>query len=107
MVLYEGAMQVVPVLLIALFIEPRTIGRSANRTKRRWANMQDRVYAALGAVAFTVSMLVVAGVATAGRGPAAIVIATLSGCMGLLYARIEQRFVQDHGQQHDNVSGDR
>ncbi|WP_229399276.1 hypothetical protein [Micromonospora okii] len=107
MALYEGAMQVVPVLLIALFIESRTVDRSASRTKRRWANLQDRVFAVLGIVAFMVSMLVVAGIATAGRGPAAIIIATLSGCMGLLYTRIEQRFAWDHGQQHDDMPGAR
>ncbi|MGC5311487.1 hypothetical protein [Micromonospora zamorensis] len=105
--IYEGAMQVVPVLLITLFIETRTSDRQASRAMRRWAAVQDRGYAALGIAAFMVSMLVVADVVPAGRVPAAIVIATLSGCMGLLYARIQQRFAHDHGQRREQVSDDR
>ncbi len=95
-------MQVVPVLLIALFIETRSIDRQASRAMRRWADVQDRGYAALGVVAFMVSMLVVADIVAAGRAPAAIVIATLSGCMGMLYARISQHFARDHGQVSDD-----
>lgn len=106
MVLYEGAMQVVPVLLIALFFDIPSIDRPASRTMRRWADMQERVYAALGIVAFMVSMSIVADIASPGRVPAAIVVATLSGCMSLLYVRILQRFARN-GQRHDNVSGGR
>jgi hypothetical protein len=103
MLLYEGAMQVVPVLLITLFIETRRADGQADHAKR-WTVMQDRGYAALGLAAFLVSMLVVAEIVPAGRIPAAIVIATLSGCMGLLYKRILQRF--DHGRQHDQAATD-
>jgi hypothetical protein len=102
MVLYEGAMQVVPVLLITLFIETRSSNGEARWARRRWAGLQDRIYAALGLAAFLVSMLVVAEIVSAGRIPAAIVIATLSGCMGLLYARIVQRF--DRGRQQDQTT---
>lgn len=105
MILYEGALQVVPVLLIALFIETRDADRQGSRALRRWAHVQDRVYAALGVAAFMVSLLVVADVLAAGRLPAAIVIATLSGCMGMLYVRILQRF--DHGRRPDPTPGDR
>ncbi|WP_141714792.1 hypothetical protein [Micromonospora mirobrigensis] len=97
----------VPVLLIALFIETRGVDRQGSRAMRRWAHVQDRVYAALGLVAFMVSLFVVAGIVPAGRPPAAIIIATLSGCMGMLYVRILQRFARDGDQRHDQVSGDR
>ncbi|MFI2713961.1 hypothetical protein ACH495_27950 [Micromonospora sp. NPDC018662] len=107
MTLYEAALQVVPVLLIALFIETRSLDRQRSRAMRRWENVQDRLYAALGVVAFMVSLLVVAGIVAAGRLPMAIVIATLSGCMGMLYVRILQRFGRDRGQRHDQVPGDR
>ncbi|WP_433389531.1 hypothetical protein [Micromonospora sp. KLBMP9576] len=108
MALYEMAMQVVPVLLIALFIDIRGTDRqAAGGAMRRWTAVQDRVYAALGVVAFMASMLVVADIVAAGRAPAAIVIATLSGCMAMLYVRILQRFARDRSQQHDQVSGDR
>ena len=105
MLLYEGAMQVVPVLLITLFIESRHADGQADHAKRRWTVMQDRGYAALGLAAFLVSMLVVAEIVPAGRITAAIVIATLSGCMGLLYKRILQRF--DRGRQQDQAATDR
>ncbi len=107
MLLYEGAMQVVPVLLIALFIETRSVDGQASRAMRRWADVQDRGYAALGIVAFMVSMFVVADILAAGRVPAAIVIATLSGCMGMLYVRILQRFARDRGQRQDQMPADR
>ncbi|SBT40751.1 hypothetical protein [Micromonospora auratinigra] len=107
MILYEGALQVVPVLLIALFIETRSLDRTGSRAMRRWENVQDRVYAALGLVAFMVSLFVVAEIVPAGRLPAAIIIATLSGCMGMLYVRILQRFARDGGRRRDQVSDDR
>ncbi|ADB33453.1 hypothetical protein Kfla_4420 [Kribbella flavida DSM 17836] len=107
MLLYESAMQVVPVLLIALFIETRSVDPQASRAMRRWVNVHDRGYAALGIVAFMVSMLVVADIVAAGRAPAAIVIATLSGCMGMLYTRILQRFAHDRGPRRDQASADR
>ncbi|MEU1364466.1 hypothetical protein ABZ356_32065 [Micromonospora zamorensis] len=107
MALYEMAMQVVPVLLIALFIDTRGTDRPTTGAMRRWTEVQDRLYAALGVVAFMASMLVVADIVAAGRVPAAIVIATLSGCMAMLYVRILQRFARDRSQQHDQVSGDR
>jgi hypothetical protein len=107
MPLYEVAMQVVPVLLIALFIETRSMGRQAGRVMRVWEKAQDRIYAALGVVAFMVSMFVVAGIVPAGRIPAGIVIATLTGCMAMLYVRILQRFARDHDQPHNPVPGDR
>ncbi|GAA3767434.1 hypothetical protein [Micromonospora maritima] len=106
MVLYEGALQVVPVLLIALFIDTRSLGRQGSRTMRRWENAQDRVYAALGVVAFMVSLFVVADIVADGPVTKAIIIATLSGCMGMLYVRILQRFAS-RDRRPDQVSGDR
>ncbi|MCZ7438790.1 hypothetical protein O7598_20425 [Micromonospora sp. WMMC241] len=106
MILYEGAVQVVPVLLIALFIETRSVDRQRSRTMRRWEKAQDRVYAALGLAAFMVSLLVVADIVAGSPVTKAIVIATLSGCMGMLYVRISQRLALDPGRRQDQASGD-
>ncbi|GAA4185462.1 hypothetical protein GCM10022252_15880 [Streptosporangium oxazolinicum] len=96
--LYDNAMQVVPVLLIALFLDSRGTDRQTGHRPRRWENAQDRLFALLGVVAFVVSMLVVAGVVDDSRVTAATVIAALSGCIGLLFARIWFRLIRDSGQ---------
>ncbi|MEU9830474.1 hypothetical protein AB0D67_02930 [Streptosporangium sp. NPDC048047] len=106
MTLYEGAMQVVPVLLIVLFIETRSGDPQASPRMRRWEDIQNRGYAALGLAAFLVSMFVVAGIVPVGRIPAVIVIAALSGCMGLLYARIQQRLVRNRRERYDQAADD-
>ncbi|MER5647065.1 hypothetical protein [Streptosporangium sp. NPDC002524] len=99
--LYDNAMQVVPVLLIALFLDTRGVDRQTGHPPRRWENAQDRLFAVLGVVAFTVSMFVVAGVADGGRLTEAIVIAALSGCIGLLFARIWFRLTRNSGQARE------
>lgn len=64
--LHENAMQIVPVLLISLFIDRRTAGSATNRRTRNWLRLQNRIIALLGFVAFFTSMFVLAGVARAG-----------------------------------------
>ncbi|MGX6607888.1 hypothetical protein ACWKSP_38050 [Micromonosporaceae bacterium Da 78-11] len=92
--LYENAMRVVPVLLIALFLDTRSPDRRKSRLARWWEDAQDRLFALLGVAAFMDSMLVVAAVVDDGQATAAIVIAALSGCIGLLLAKIWHRFAR-------------
>lgn len=92
--LYENAMQVVPVLLIALFLDTRSSDRRKSRIARWWEDAQDKLFALLGVAAFMVSMLVVAAVVEGGKATAGIIIAALSGCTGLLLAKIWLRFAR-------------
>lgn len=92
--LYTTAMQTVPLLLIALFLDIRTPHEDSRMSQRlrRLQGAMDRIFAVLGFVAFMTSLLVVAGAIDAGPVAAAIVIAALSGSMGLLFSRIWGRF---------------
>lgn len=98
--LYNNAMQVVPLLLIALFLDARSAhSTDPNDTKigrrsRVWSQWQDKVFVFLGVAAFMISMLVVAGVAEPNKVTMAVVVAALAGCIGLLFARILRRFDQ-------------
>ncbi|MGR6520135.1 hypothetical protein ACU5JM_00635 (plasmid) [Rhodococcus erythropolis] len=95
MLLYETTMQIVPLLLITLFLDTRNEGdRAQSRWSRRWVHWQDRAFALLGLLAFMTSLLIVAGSADATRVTSAIVISTLSMAIGLLFTRIWQRLEQ-------------
>lgn len=93
---YATAMQVVPLLLVALFLNARSAdgGRSNARTQR-WERSQDKLFTVLGVVAFMLSMLIVSGVLDDGRVTKAIVLMALGGSIGLLYARIWRRLGSD------------
>lgn len=95
MLLYENTMQVVPLLLIALFLDSDTTeDLTATRLTRWWIRMQDKAFALLGMLSFMTSMFIVAGVAEPSRGTAAIVITTLGLAISLLFARIWRRLDQ-------------
>lgn len=97
MLLYEATVQVIPLLLIALFLDSRA-GDEATLSPRgrRWMRMQDKAFAVLGTCAFVLSLLIIAGTAPSHRVTDAVVIATLSLAMGLLFARIWRRFDRAH-----------
>ena len=90
--LHENAMQIVPVLLISLFIDRRAAGDASGLRAQRWLKLQNKVIALLSFVAFFTSMFVVAGVAHSGVVTDAIVIAALGGSIGLLFGLIWIRF---------------
>lgn len=90
MALYEIALQVVPVLMIALFLDARTAGRTPTHPPLR-ARVQNGVYVGLCVGAFAVSLLVVAGVLPSGRATDAVVIAALTGCISLMAAQAWRR----------------
>ena len=91
--LYENAMQAVPLLLIALFLDGRVDTTHATTARsRKWERLQDRLFTLLGVIGFMTSMFVVAGVLTSSRITDGIVLAALSGCISLLFAQIWRRF---------------
>jgi len=96
--IYEGAMQVVPLLLIALFIDnrpnqPEPRGRVAQGLVR----FQDRAIAVLCFVSFFISMFVLGGAVPVSGFTTAVVIAALSGSIGLLFSTIWRRFAATAG----------
>jgi hypothetical protein len=95
--LYEAAMQVVPLLLIALFLDNRRRFDAAATTRRgrAWQRFQERVVAGLSVVAFFVAMFVLAGVVPQGALTDGVVIAALAGALGLLVGMIWTRFAGD------------
>ncbi len=95
--LYENAMQVAPVLLIALFLDNRTApgeGEDVGPGWTRWFEIQNNVIAALNVTSFSLSMFVVAGVLEDGLLLRTIILTTLGGSMGLLGSLVQQRLNQ-------------
>lgn len=91
--LYENAMQVVPLILIALFLEGRGASQEGlSRNAARWKRWQDKIIVVFGATAFMVSTLAVAGVFEPGRITRGVVIAAVAASVGLLFAQIWLRF---------------
>ena len=91
MILYEIALQVVPVLMITLFLDTRTASDSPVGPGR-WARLQNRLYVILCVSAFAVSLFVVAGILGQGQITQALVIGALMGCTILLAAPAWRRF---------------
>ncbi|WP_410813466.1 hypothetical protein [Micromonospora sp. 067-2] len=90
--IYESAMQVVPLLLIALFLDNRsTADTPRSTTGRRLLRIQDRFIAGLGFIAFFTSMFVLAHVVKHSSVTSGIVIAAMGGATGLLFGLIWKR----------------
>ncbi|MGX6604022.1 hypothetical protein ACWKSP_18035 [Micromonosporaceae bacterium Da 78-11] len=90
--IYESAMQVVPLLLIALFLDNRSTAETSHSARgRRLLRIQDRVIAALGFIAFFTSMFVLAQVVEHSSMTSGIVISAVSGAAGLLFGMIWRR----------------
>lgn len=87
-------MQVVPLLLIALFLDRRSTAdqTGTSRSAKLWLRLQNRIIAVLGIVAFFASMFVIAGVFEHTTLTASVVISALSGSIGLLFSLIWRRF---------------
>lgn len=93
--LYENALQVVPLLLIALFLDRRiaSTGTTARAFRvQRWSN---KFSLTLNAMAFLVSLFIVAGVLQATSFTLAVVVAAVAGSIGLLCGQIWQRIDQE------------
>ena len=86
MALYESALQVIPVLMIALFVDAGVATATARERPRR-ARAQKRAYVVLCVAASAVSLCVVSGILSPGRSAQAVVIAALMGCLVLLAAQ--------------------
>jgi len=91
--LYENAMQAVPLLLVALFLDSRIDSdKSDSERTRRWARFQDRLFTILGVIGFMTSMFIVAGIVPVSRVTDGIVLSALSGCISLPFVQIWRRF---------------
>ena len=91
--LYTTTMQMVPLLLIALFVDNRDDDERARTSRRRrWEQGQNKTYALLAVAAFFTSMLVVSDVIDSSRFTTGIVISALGGTMTLLLLQIWRRF---------------
>jgi hypothetical protein len=86
--LYEVTVQIVPVLMIALFVDSRTSKVNPSRSAR----IQNRVYIVLSVVAFVVALLTVAQILAPSRPTEAIVLSALIGCIVLMGAQAWSRF---------------
>ncbi|GMA32770.1 hypothetical protein [Litorihabitans aurantiacus] len=92
---YEGALQVVPLLLIALFLDRRMPVGGATARSRRMQRWSSKFSLLLNALGFMVSLFVVAGVIVATSFTLAIVIAAVAGSIGLLCGQIWVRIDQE------------
>ncbi len=86
--LYETTVQIVPVLMIALFVDARTSAAPHSRSTR----LQNRFYILLSVGAFVIALLTVAGIVGANRITEAVVLGALIGCVALLGAQAWTRF---------------
>lgn len=89
--LYEAAVQVVPLLLIALFLDRRIATDETTPRARRWSRWSHRFSLVLNAIAFMVSLFILAGVMAASSLSTAVVISAVAGSIGLLCGQIWQR----------------
>lgn len=91
--LYEATVQIVPVLMIALFVDSRTV----NVHPSRGALIQSRIYIVLSVGAFVVALLTVARLVGPSRLTEALVLAALIGCVVLMGAQAWSRFTRTGG----------
>ncbi|UPO78443.1 hypothetical protein [Arthrobacter sp. Helios] len=89
--LYESAVQVVPLLLIALFLDRRIESDDTTAEARRWSRWSNKFSLLLNAIAFMVSVFVLAGVMPVSSLSMAIVISAVAGSIGVLFAQVWQR----------------
>ena len=87
MALYEATVQIVPVLMIALFVDSRT----SQGNPSRGARVQNRVYIVLSVGAFVVALLTVARLLDPNRITEAVVLSALIGCIVLMGAQAWSR----------------
>ena len=85
MMLYENSLQVIPVLMIALFLDTRTATPFSSDRQR--TDVQKRAYIVLCVSAFAVSLSVISGILDPGSLTQAVVIGALMGCTVLMAAQ--------------------
>ncbi|HXH33353.1 MAG TPA: hypothetical protein VNJ54_02950 [Plantibacter sp.] len=95
--LYEAALQVVPLLLIALFLDRRIANDETTARAQRWNRWSNKFSVLLNGIAFVLSLFIVAGVMSASSLTMAIVISAVAGSIGLLCGQIWRRI--DEGAQ--------
>jgi len=93
--LYEAAIQVVPLLLIALFLDRRIVTDETTARARRWHRWSNKFSLLLNAIAFMVSLFILAGVMPASSFSMAVVISAVAGSIGLLCGQIWQRIDEE------------
>jgi len=93
--LYEAAVQVVPLLLIALFLDRRIPNEETTARARRWRRWSHKFSLLLNGIAFMVSLFILAGVMPASSFSTAIVISAVAGSIGLLGGQIWQRIDEE------------
>lgn len=93
--LYEAAVQVVPLLLIALFLDRRIASDETTARARRWRRWSNKFSLLLNAIAFMVSLFILAGVMPASSLSMAVVISAVAGSIGLLCGQIWQRLDEE------------
>jgi hypothetical protein len=81
---------VVPLLLIALFLDRRMADTGTSTRSRRLQRWSSKFSLLLNAVAFLVSLFIVAGVVEASSVTVAVVISAVAGSIGLLCGQIWQ-----------------
>ncbi|MBT2486437.1 MULTISPECIES: hypothetical protein [unclassified Microbacterium] len=95
--LYEAAVQVVPLLLIALFLDRRIANDETTARARRWRRWSNKFSLILNGIAFMVSLFILAGAFPASSLSMAIVISAVAGSIGLLCGQIWQRLDEEPG----------
>jgi uncharacterized BrkB/YihY/UPF0761 family membrane protein len=95
--LYEGALQVVPLLLIAIFLDGRIDPPQSTERAQRWHRWSNKFSLLLNALAFMLSLLIVADILPASSLTTAVVISAVAGSIGLLTGQIWQRLDQRGG----------
>lgn len=106
MPLYEIAVQVVPVLMVALFLDTRA-SHPRPGSPHRWVRLQTRVYLILCVSAFAVSLLVVTDIIPTGRATEALVIGALIGCIVLMAGQAWRRFSLPQSKGENKARGER
>jgi hypothetical protein len=92
--LYEGALQVVPLLLIALYLDRRITIANDSARAQRWNRWSSKFSLLLNALGFLLSLLIVSGAVPATSLTAGVVISAVAGSFGLLTGQIWQRLDQ-------------
>lgn len=100
MALYELTMQVVPLLMIAAFLDrPLNSSRPGNRAIGWYNRFENRATAVLGFTGFSVAVLIVADIKEPDGFTKPLVISALIGSIAILLAQIWRRLDRETAAQ--------